>query len=328
MVLNRRARHRLPFAATPAFRHNRQRRPARPGKVPLSLIVVTSQEPGAGKTGVAAAIARHYAYKGVAVTLARAASEDAACRADEDAAYFGSLTFVPGSANAVASGPFAATAGDSLLVVEADAATAAAIVGATATVLVARHAAPGAPPSGLSPTAIVVTDVPHQRGAAAVAGAAGVATILVGEDRCLAGFAVSEARAAINAEVLVVGDNGDPTCDHLVISPISSDAGQPYFRRFASKAVVVRFDKMDMHLAAMKAGPECLILTGGRRPSDYLFDAASASGIPVLLSRTDTENTVIALEGIFDRTRFQGERKLDRMVELLESTDFFETLGI
>ena len=328
MVLNRRARHRLPFAATPAFRHNRQRRPARPGKVLLPLIVVTSLEPGAGKTGVAAAIARHYAYKGVAVTLARAASEDAASRASEDAAFFGSLSFVPGSVAAVSLAPFSTPTDESLLVVEADAVVAATIAGATATVLVARHAAPDAPPSGLSPTAIVVTDVPHQRGAAAVPGSAGVATILVGEDRCLAGFAVSEARAAINAEVLVVGDNGDPTCDHLVISPISSDAGQPYFRRFASKAVVVRFDKTDMHLAAMKAEPECLILTGGRRPSDYLFDAASASGIPVLLSRTDTENTVIALEGIFDHTRFQGERKLDRMVELLESANFFETLGL
>ena len=294
----------------------------------LPLIVVTSQEPGAGKTGVAAAIARHYAYKGVAVTLARAATEDAASRATEDAAYFGSLSFVPGSALTPASGPPVAPTGDAVLVVEADLATAAAIPGVTATILVARDAAPKGLPAGVTPKAIVVTDVAHQPGTAAVAGPGGVPTILVGEDRCLAGFAVSEARAAINAEVLVVGDNGDPTCDHLVISPISSDAGQPYFRRFGSKAVVVRFDKTDMHLAAMKAEPECLILTGGRRPSDYLFDAASASGIPVLLSRTDTENTVIALEGIFDHTRFQGERKLDRMVELLESTNFFETLGI
>lgn len=87
--------------------------------------------------------------------------------------------------------------------------------------------------------------------------------------------------------------------------------------------VVVRFDRTDMHLAAMQAEPEVLILTGGRRPSDYLFDAAGAKGIPVLLSRTDTENTVIALEGIFDRTRFHGERKLDRMSELLEASALF-----
>ena len=59
----------------------------------------------------------------------------------------------------------------------------------------------------------------------------------------------------------------------------------------------------------------------------YLFDAAGASGIPVLLSRTDTENTVIALEGIFDKTRFHGERKLERMSELLAGTGLFEALA-
>ena len=115
--------------------------------------------------------------------------------------------------------------------------------------------------------------------------------------------------------------------DHLVIAPIGSDAGQPYLRRFESKAVVVRFDKTDQHLAALRADPNVLILTGGRRPSEYLFDAASAKGIPVLLSRTDTENTVIALEGVFDHTRFQGDRKLDRMAELLEGSGLFEALA-
>ena len=135
-------------------------------------------------------------------------------------------------------------------------------------------------------------------------------------------------RVALNADVIVQGDDMNATCDHLVVAPISSDAGQPYFRRFPSKAVVVRFDKTDMHLAAMQAAPECLILTGGRQPSGYLFDAAGARGIPVLLSRTDTENTVIALEGIFDRTRFQGERKLDRMAALLEPTGLWDALAI
>ncbi len=148
----------------------------------------------------------------------------------------------------------------------------------------------------------------------------------VGEDRALAGFSGAEARAALNAEVLVEGDFAR-TSDHLIIAPISSDAGQPYLRRFDSKAVVVRFDKTDQHLAAIKAEPNVLILTGGRRPSDYLFDAAGAMGIPVLLSRTDTENTVIALEGIFDKTRFQGDRKLDRMTELLEASPFFELIA-
>jgi hypothetical protein len=292
----------------------------------VPLIVVTSQAPGAGKTGVAAAIARHYAYLGRPVTLARVESADP--RASEDAAYFGSVDFAPGSAAApVASSAIADPGADSILVVEADTDAATAIAGATSTVLVTRTAAPAAAPSGMSPAAIVVTDVPA-RAVVADEGPGGVPMVALREDRALAGFSVSEAKSVLNAEVLVPGDDGDPTCDHLVISPIASDAGQPYFRRFGSKAVVVRFDKTDMHLAAMKAEPECLILTGGRRPSEYLFDAATASGTPVLLSRTDTENTVIALEGIFDRTRFQGERKLNRMCELLDASALFEALAL
>lgn len=151
--------------------------------------------------------------------------------------------------------------------------------------------------------------------------------IAIPEDRTLNGFSLSEAKALVSADVLVEGDKGDPTCDHLVVAPISADAGQPYFRRFKSMAVVVRFDKTDMHLAALAAQPEALILTGGRRPSDYLFDAANARGVPVLLSRTDTENTVIALEPIFDATRFQGDRKLDRMAELSADTGLIAALS-
>ena len=289
----------------------------------MPLIVVTSSSAGphgagAGKTGVATAIARHYAYLGRPVQLLRAQGEG---HAEEDAAYFHSLTFAPGSPGAPV--VLADPVGDTLVVAEADAATAATLTGVKV-VWVARETAPAKFPDGIVPAAIVVTDVKRTTQSTSDS----VPTIRLNEDRCLAGFSVSEARSALNAEVLVKGDDGDPTCDHLVIAPISSDAGQPYFRRFPAKAVVVRFDRTDMHLAAMQTEVECLILTGGRRPMDYLFDAATAKGVPVLLSRTDTENTIIALEGIFDRTRFHGERKLERMAGLLEGSGLYEALDV
>lgn len=282
----------------------------------MALIYVGSAQPGEGKTGVAAAIARHLAYSGTPTRLVRLA-EDAG-GAVSDAAWFETLDFVPGSAadpmteipipndgeTLVVEGPLATYAGDGKLVV------------------VAEGAQPASVPAGAS--AVVVTGVHGLSGARASEGTP--LMIELGEDRALAGFSVSEIQAVLNAEVLVSGE-GDPTSDHLVIAPISSDAGQPYLLRFPSKAVVVRFDKTDQHLAAIKAELNVLILTGGRRPSDYLFDAAGASGIPVLLSRTDTENTVIALEGIFDKTRFHGERKLERMSELLAGTGLFEALA-
>ncbi len=275
------------------------------------LVAVTSAEAGAGKTGVAAAIARHFGYAGTPTRLVRAASEGEGATAD--AAYFGSLFFAPGSAS-VASHDLPADDPASVTVVECTVAQAKELAAAGAkVVLVAKTKA--AAVKDLSPVATIIT-----RGPAA----AGV--INLPDDRTLNGFSVSEAQALTNAELIVEGDKGNPTCDYLVIAPIGSDAGQPYFRRFEAMAVVVRFDKTDMHLAALAADPQCLILTGGRRPSDYLFDAASARGVPVLLSRTDTENTVIALESVFENTRFRGERKLDRMSELLGPTGLFSAL--
>lgn len=280
----------------------------------MSLIVVTSAEPGAGKSGVAAAIARHFAYLGRPTRLLRLAGEG---HASDDAALFGSFDFVPGSpATPVAPGDVTDPGGDAVVVVEGGPAEAAGLPGAKS-VYVTRDAA-ARPAAGVTPVATVVT-------AARTNGHSGTRFTLK-EDRTLAGFSVAEARAALNAEVLLPGDTFDRTCDHLVIAPIGSDAGQPYFRRFEAMAVVVRFDRTDMHLAALQADPECLILTGGRRPSDYTFDAAGAKGIPVLLSGTDTENTVIALEDIWERTRFQGERKLERMAELLEGSGLFDLL--
>ncbi len=292
----------------------------------MPLVVVTSKLSGEGKTGVAAAIARHYAYLGRPVRLVRVL-DDSGGNAAADAAYYHDLPFVPGSApGAVPAAEVTDPGGDTIVVAEADAASAATISGARV-VLVTRNAAPSAMPEGLTPSVVVVTDV-SGIGNRALWEQSTPPVIQLPEDRTLAGFSVSEAKAALNADFIVPGDGDDPTCDYLVIAPIASDAGQPYFRRFDTKAVVVRYDRTDMHLAAMQAEPACLILTGGRMPMDYLFDAASAKGIPVLLSRTDTENTVIALEGIFDRTRFHGERKLDRVADLIEGTGLYEALAL
>ncbi len=282
----------------------------------MAIVVVTSAEPGEGKTGVAAAIARHFAYEGRPVRLVRAGSGE---RAERDAAWFGSLDFVPGSHTVPVDAATIADEADGLLVVEVDAADAGAIEGVR--VAVGRGAG-GAVPNAAATirTALRCAAAPKADTAAPV--------IELAEDRTLAGFSLDEARNALHAQTLVEGDFEPPTCDYLVVAPIASDAGQPYFRRFHTKAVVVRFDRTDMHLAAMQADPSFLILTGGRQPSGYLFDAAGAKGIPVILSANDTENTVMALEDIYSETRFQGERKLERMAQLLNDSPLYGALNI
>lgn len=293
----------------------------------MAMVLVVSDAQGAGKTGVAAAIARHYAYGGRPTRLVRLASGIEGSNAEADAAYFASLDFAPGSPATVVAPADVEDDQAAVVVVEADAAAAPAVPGARV-VLVATTAPSPEQVTARGAAAVVMTSIPQFVLRSVPPTIAGATVVAIAEDRCLAGFSVSEAQRWLRAERLVEGDIDDPTSDYLVIAPIGSDAGQPYLRRFPSKAVVVRFDKTDQHLAALASSPNCLILTGGRRPSEYLYDAAGARGVPVLLSATDTENTVLALEDLYGHTRFQGERKLNRMSELLEASTLFEALGI
>lgn len=273
----------------------------------MPTIAVTADAPGAGKTGVATAIARHYAYQGVPTKLVRTGADE---RAGADARWFGSLDFVPGSPAAPSDMKGLAAGEGECLVVELAAGDETRPDGAFE-VRVSRAADATAPDGGLL----------------VAIGSAGSRTgIWLPDDRTLAGFDIDDVQALLAAEVLVEAEPRSETCDHLVIAPIGSDAGEPYFRRFSSFAVVVRFDRTDMHLAAIKGGAAFLILTGGRRPMDYLFDVAMAENVPVLLARTDTENTVIALEPVFDHSRFHGRRKLDRMAEMLGDSGLFDKL--
>ena len=81
-------------------------------------------------------------------------------------------------------------------------------------------------------------------------------------------------------------------------------------------------------LAALRGDTPCLILTGGRSPSTNALDAAGATGAAVLLSPVDTVKTVAALDAIHETSRFQGQRKLDPMAELLEDTPLFDALAL
>ncbi len=142
---------------------------------------------------------------------------------------------------------------------------------------------------------------------------------VVPEDRLLAGPTVHEMAEALHASRLVETAPEDEAVEFVMLGPISADPGQPYFLQHGSKAVVNRFDKMDLHLAALATGPDCLILTGGQLPSPYFLDRVHGHDqeISVLLSPEDTVRTVALLDDLYTRTRFSGQRKLQRAADLL-----------
>lgn len=149
------------------------------------------------------------------------------------------------------------------------------------------------------------------------------------EDRLLAAPNIREITETLHASLLVERRPPEQVLEFIMLGPISADPGQPYFLQHGSKAVVNRFDKMDLHLAALATAPECLILTGGQQPSPYLIDRLGGSDqeTTVMLAPEGAVRTMELLDDLYGHTRFAGPRKLTRAIELLQDHLDSDTLA-
>jgi hypothetical protein len=309
----------------------------------MNALIVTSAQAGDGKSTMAAGLALHLLAGGRRVHILRVQGSDAAS-AERDATL---LAAVPGPPTAGSPGRALSLSeageavkeavGDGVAVVEAEPAEAreaasawgvGAIVvqRAEATEAALRQAQGAAVTLGLAveKTAVAVTgvaaaDLSKVRAALVTdAGRAqGLRPLLVlPEDRTLAAPRLGELVRALEASFLCNGADEDEVIERIMIGSVGHDPGVPYFSMHERKAVLTRFDKTDVQLAALSTPLICLLLTGGQRPSPYLFDRAQSLGVPVLLTARSTVGAMEAVGEAYAGARFGGARKLERLREL------------
>jgi BioD-like phosphotransacetylase family protein len=281
----------------------------------MSILVVASAEPGVGRSLVAAAVAYRLGREGRAVTLARLAGDDGAAA---DAETFSRLGGIVAPVAPVEPSQVATLGGD--VIVEAPAGD----VDGLAQAVAARVLVVGEPASamdvGVAPDRIaghVLTKVPLHA-VPTVAQRAAVLAVLP-EDRVLAAPSIADIAEALHAEWLV--QQGMPAgIERVMIGTVASDAAAPYFGNRERTCVITRYDKTDIQLAALLTDVECMVLTGGGRPSPYLRDRVRGTrdDVAVLLAPDNTVETMRAIEGLYGRSRFDGTVKLERAVALLD----------
>ncbi|MEX2158205.1 MAG: DRTGG domain-containing protein [Dehalococcoidia bacterium] len=299
----------------------------------MSTLLIASLEPREGRTTVAAGLGALLADGGRSVRLLRLrAAAGADAPAEDDAR---ALAVVPGCdapQGAVTEQDALAQAKDGVSIVEAAAGMPGDLVSrlSARVVLVSARAdearqadlASAASALGAAFLGAVVTRQQPRRllPVRAALESRGVRCLAVlPEDRQLAGPTVREMAEALHASRLVDRGDEDEAVEYVMLGPISADPGQPYFLDHAHKAVINRFDKMDLHLAALATDPACLILTGGRPPSPYLIDRVQGSeaDVTVLSVPDNTVRTIEVLDDMLGRTRFSGRRKVDRAAALM-----------
>jgi BioD-like phosphotransacetylase family protein len=323
----------------------------------MPTLILSSRRALVGKTAVAVGLARSLADAGLRPSLARVAASDADAAAESDARCFASLDLSPKgkkrplSVNEAVKTAKASRSRKDVLILEMPAGlspgqSARALDGVV--VLVERFGTVGVREAasirrevGEALGGMVVTAVPTARMAATAdrMAADGMPCLaLLPEDKPLASPSLAEMSGALEADLLFGDGHTEDTIEDLSIASIAADPGQEYFARFDHPAAVVRSDKPDLQIAALNAGAECLILTGGQgvaphgMPLPYVAQRAEGDGIPLLVTRKTTVAAVQALEDLYLSSRFKGPRKAERIGQLvaahLDGDALLRTLGV
>ena len=289
----------------------------------MNALIVTSAQAGDGKSTIAAGLAQHLLASGRRVHILRVQGSDAAS-AERDAKLLAALPGVHSPGRALTS-PEAgeavkAAVADGVAVVEAEPAEAREVASAwgAAAVVVQRAGATEAAlrqAQGAAANLGIAGEKPAV--AVTVLAAQGLPPLLVlPEDRTLAAPRLGELARALEASFLCNGADENEVIERIMIGSVGHDPGVPYFSMHERKAVLTRFDKTDVQLAALSTPLVCLLLTGGQQPSPYLFDRAQSLGVPVLLTARNTVGAMEAVGEAYAGARFGGAQKLERLREL------------
>lgn len=138
-------------------------------------------------------------------------------------------------------------------------------------------------------------------------------------DDQLAGVSVAEIADGIGAELLTADAPTDGLVERFEVGAMGSDAAFERFGQTRNTAVITGGDRSDVQATALEAtGVECLVLTGGYRPSKAVVGKAETRGVPLLLVRTNTRTTIDRLEGKLRSGRVRDPEAIARVQTLLE----------
>jgi hypothetical protein len=133
----------------------------------------------------------------------------------------------------------------------------------------------------------------------------------------LSALSVGELCELLNAEVLTGSIQPDALIETFTVGAMTLEAALSRFRRQQNKAVITGGDRTDIQLAALETSTVALVLTGNLHPSPLVIQQAEALGVPVLLVKENTMETVEHVERVWGKTRLGQPEKLEMFMQLM-----------
>ena len=150
---------------------------------------------------------------------------------------------------------------------------------------------------------------------------------IIPEDRLLLSVSVDEIRSGLNGRYVVEEGDLNAPVEWFQVGAMSLDPGELRFGLYENNAVVVRGDRPDIQMSALNSSISCLVLTGGLDPIEYITYEAGEEEVPVMVVETDTDSTMLALNDVTAGARMNSSLKVSRFAELLRTHADPDLLG-
>ncbi len=155
---------------------------------------------------------------------------------------------------------------------------------------------------------------------------------VIPEDRRLLGVSVAQVAEHLGGELMICEERSEDLVEHVMVGGFGMDPGEVHFSVYDNKAVIVRGDRPDVQMAALKTSTSCMVLTNGIRPIEYVKYEAEQENVPLIVVETDTISTMDMLGEFIDIAQFDHHKKLERYGDLLEQhvdlTSLLSRLGL
>jgi BioD-like phosphotransacetylase family protein len=173
---------------------------------------------------------------------------------------------------------------------------------------------------------VVINKVPLSR-MEAVQKLGGAVLAVIHEDRTLLSLSVAELAGLVEGRILNEAGKSAELVENYMLGALGVDSGLDYFGRKVNKAVVVKGERPDMQLAALETSTKCLVISGDGEPIYDVSHSAGDKAIPIIVTDEDTSSVMASVEQVLGMTKFNQEKKLPRLAEIMEQRFDFEALS-
>jgi uncharacterized protein len=158
---------------------------------------------------------------------------------------------------------------------------------------------------------------------------------VVPENRTLMAPSILDLAEAVQGKILSNNDQASELIENLMMGSSTFDRGAAYYNRKSNKAVILWGERpgfrkaalANLQLAALQTSTKCLIISASGAPIPAVIQKAGEKQVPIISAPGNVPALITALENAMGQIKFNQEKKLPELLEVLPQNLNLATLS-